>query len=598
VVNDTVAVEPLNSLGVIYDKSPDTKFIQDGLYAGYRTYMNIGEILDKFGDYLTQDQIDRLEGPQGGLFNADSDIVGKKMKYYNDDITDKYIRNNITLDSTLGNYGSASANHYLVSHVEWKSQRKVAFLTYFNEFGDETTELVSEDFPVPDYAEKITEIGEYGKKDVIYLFDDMSIKYGWVSEVWQGVRIDDDIYCMMGPKKYQYRSLDNPNDVKLGYHGVVYNNTNAEPVSLMDRMKPFQYLYFIIVHKLKKLIARDRGKLFHFDTTMVPEELGLEKALYYMEEMDIDFYNPLQNAEQPGIHQRSKITTATDRSNMQHILNYIQLMEAIDHQMSDVAGITRQREGQVHASEAVTNMQQTIRQSNTITEAIYFQPHDRLWESVLSSMIQCAQVLLKNKGTTKQYVLDDLSLHTLQVTPDFFHNSDFGVFISNSLKDTELFQNLKQLSQVLLQTDRARISDIIKMYKATSISDLASKIEQSEKDFDAKQREQQEMQQQMQQEQIQAEMQEREAQRIHERELQAQRDQAALERELLKIQGNLSESSIDSQKLEIEKEKLSLEKEVKDKELKHEAKENEKDRQSAEKIAAIRKPTTPPKSKK
>lgn len=153
---------------------------------------------------------------------------------------------------------------------------------------------------------------------------------------------------------------------------------NAESISLMDRMKPFQYLYFIVAHKLKKLIATDRGKVFHFDITMVPEKLGLEKTLYYLEEMNIDFYNPLHNAETPGVHQRSKVTTATDRSNMQHILNYVQLLAALDEQISDVAGITRQREGQIARNEAVTNSQQTIMQSATITEAVYFQPHNKL----------------------------------------------------------------------------------------------------------------------------------------------------------------------------------------------------------------------------
>lgn len=79
---------------------------------------------------------------------------------------------------------------------------------------------------------------------------------------------------MMGPKKQQYRSIDNPFSVKLGYHGVVYSAMNAQPIAIMDRMKPFQYLYFIIMHKLKKLIAQDKGKIFHLDSTMLDPKLG------------------------------------------------------------------------------------------------------------------------------------------------------------------------------------------------------------------------------------------------------------------------------------------------------------------------------------
>lgn len=79
---------------------------------------------------------------------------------------------------------------------------------------------------------------------------------------------------MIGPKQLQFRSIDNPYDVKLGYHGLVYSSMNSSPVSLMDRMKPFQYLYFIIMHKLKKLIAQDKGRIFHFDLSMVDPSMG------------------------------------------------------------------------------------------------------------------------------------------------------------------------------------------------------------------------------------------------------------------------------------------------------------------------------------
>jgi hypothetical protein len=171
--------------------------------------------------------------------------------------------------------------------------------------------------------------------------------------------------------------LDDPSAVELGYRGVIYNNMNAINISMMDRMKPYIFLYMIVVHKLKKLIAHDKGKVFHFDVSMIPKEIGLEKALHYLDNMNIDFYNPLMNAEQAGTYQRSKLTSATDRSNMQHILNYVQLMQAIDNEISDVVGITRSREGQTTSSQSVTNAQQDLAQSYNVTE-IYFNLHNKV----------------------------------------------------------------------------------------------------------------------------------------------------------------------------------------------------------------------------
>lgn len=182
---------------------------------------------------------------------------------------------------------------------------------------------------------------------------------------------------MIGPKELQFRSKDNPNDVSLGYHGVIYNATNASPVSLMDRMKPFQYLYFIVMHKLKELIAQDQGKVFHFDTTMVDPKIGLEKTLYYLKKLNIDFFNPLANADVPGQAQRGKISGETDMSNMQFILSYINILAALDNQISEVAGVSRQKEGQAAPSEAVTNVQSNIQMSSMVTE-VYYRLHAKL----------------------------------------------------------------------------------------------------------------------------------------------------------------------------------------------------------------------------
>jgi hypothetical protein len=124
----------------------------------------------------------------------------------------------------------------------------------------------------------------------------------------------------------------------------------------MDRMKPFQYLHFIVMHKLKKPIAQDQGKVFHFDVSMVDPKIGIEKTLYYLKEMNLDIFNPLANADEPGQAQRGKIASETDMSNMQYIMNYINILAAIDNQISEVAGVSRQREGQTTPTEAVLLM--------------------------------------------------------------------------------------------------------------------------------------------------------------------------------------------------------------------------------------------------
>lgn len=571
ILKNEVYIDPLNSLGVFYHKSPEVKFVQDGLYAGYRTMMSVGDIIDRFGEFMEKEDIERLTSNMQGINGARADLIGPKMKYHNTDVYEQYMSKMMNYGYNEGSYGLPSyGEDWLVTLVEWRSEKKVYFLKFINEHGDEEQIIVNEDFEIPKEATRETVKGKYNSKKTVWKWGVFTAEEAWIPEIWQGVRIGEDIYCCIGPREYQLRSSDNPYDVKLSFHGIVYNAMNAQPISLMDRMKPFLYLYLIVVHKLKRLIARDKGQVFHLDLSMIPEKMGLEKVLYYLEEMDIDLFNPLQNAEKPGSYQRGKITGSTSRSNMQHIMNYISLMDAIDQQIAEVAGVTRQREGQVSSGEAVTNAQENILRSATITEATYFQPHFKLWEKVLDTAISLAQACWKNKTILKQYVLDDLSVATLEMGPEDLKNSDFGVFLSNHIKDNQVFETLRAMIQPLIQNDKAKMSDIIKMIKANSVQQLAKEIEASEEATLAQQQQQMQMQQQMAQEQLKAQELSEEKDRQLKREialLEAETDIRLKEMDILN-----SDNDQDGIPSELEIEKFKVDTEFKRKKLELEEK--------------------------
>jgi len=488
--NNIPKIKPINPLGFIHIKSTETKYIQDGIAAGSKTYMPISQVVDEFQEDLSEEDLKRLEDKNIFMGTGPKNYMEYNhvsfSSYYNTPLDGQYFRRN--------NHDSI-----VVQHVEWKSLKKVGFLTYINEYGDEEIEMVSEDFVVPKNAVKRNIDQGYGKKLVYYFWEEndmiYSLRWSWVEEVWEGTRIGDNIYTRIGPKKQQFRSMDDPYTVRLGYHGLIYSSTNAPAISIMDRMKPFAYMYIIIVHKLKKLIAQDKGPIFPLDTSMIDPKIGLEKTLFYLTEMNIDFYSSLQNAQEPGAAQRAgKVTGRIDMSTTNNIMNYIQLLAAIDQQISDIAGIPKEREGQILPNQAVTNAQNSIALSSMITE-VYLQPHDRLWESILDSFLKVAVDNLKNRKSNFQIVLDDASVQTLQINEEDLLMSDFGIFVTSSAKDARTFEELRGLSQALLQNDKAKLSDIIKMMKATSMSELQEQIKNSEKMAD-------EMQQQLQQQQF------------------------------------------------------------------------------------------------
>jgi len=518
--NGLPKITVLNPLGVFFHKSPEQKFVENSLYAGYRTYMTSAEIFDKFPNLSEEDakRIDHVS--MGPNHYGRTDTIGSEMKYFHED---SYYYNQANFPfSGEGSYGKDALNneYWLVQHAEWRSQKKIGFISYLNEAGEEEMDTVSEKFEIPDFAKTQRDPVTKEKQWVWEAVDNngqpttYTYTEGWIEEIWEGTRIGESVYINVGPKENQFRSQDNAHGyLKLGYHGMIYNAMNAPSVSLMDRMKPFQYLYLGIAHRMKKLIAQDKGPIFHFDISMVDPSIGLEKTLYYLTELNIDFYNPLQNAEQPGWSQRGKVTGSSSMSTAQHVINYIRILESIDAQISDVAGVTKPAEGQIVASEAVTNAQSNIAMSALVTE-VYFQAHNKVWENILNSLLQTAQYCFKHKSFKKAFILDDMSIETLNITPDSLENADFGVFVSNSPKENQLFETLRNLSQSFIQNDKAKVSDIIRMFRTDSMSELEAIIKTSEQEADAQM-------QQMQQQQLEAQMQMQQAQQAFELEKQA-----------------------------------------------------------------------------
>lgn len=583
-------VKVLNPLNVFYHKASDTKYIQDGLFAGYKRYMPIVDILNEYGDYMSDEDLKKLESKIDG--NSNQHRIGQTslgvpqtnaqmQEYHFDSTEDAFWQSTVDGTSYQGQYGESNMNQYMVVHAEWVSQRKIGFLWTINEFNEEETEIVDENFSVPKNAHKEKKI-KNGKECTYYYWQvgDQLFKYEeqWVPQVWEGTRLANDIFVNIRPKQYQYFSIDRPSVHKLGYNGVVFNNMNAESVSLMDRMKPYQYLYFVVMHKLKKLIAKDQGKVYHFDMTMVPDELGLEKTMYYLQEMNIDFYNPLKNSDVAGAFQRGKVTNSTDMSNMQYIIQYINVLNYLDTMISDTAGVTRQREGQTQGNQAVTNAQSDLTQSALVTE-IYFDVHNKMWEDALNNLLSIARRYYKeNKKNYLQYVLDDLSMETIMISEDDIEDCDLGVFVTDAAKETAVFNQLQQLAQAVIQNESGNLSHVIKILKGDSMSELERDIKQYEDEKASKQSQEYEAQRKLQMESAE-----------YARETMLMKEQAITERELaraeidvwkfqkdidmndngvadfqevekLKLQKLATDNShnVDKDKLAIEREKLKL----------------------------------------
>jgi len=472
IVNKEVVVRVVNPLYCDFDRNVNNKNIEDGDWFKEDCTMTIGQIMDRHGSSLTDAQVKKLD--EGDLRKSISNTMFPGFGYTEKDIQE-YERGG------KSDRSRSSTNHYLVSYVSWKSMKKIGFLSDFIEGIEDL--IVDEGFSLtPEMKEK-----------------GVTLEWKWIPEVWEGVKIADDFYIDIKPRPNQIRSMDNPYKVKLPYYGSVYNCTNTEQTSIVDLLKPHQYLYNIIWFRLESEIAKAKGKKMIMDIAQIPKSQGidLEKWIYMFDNVGIGFINSFEEGTgklgQGKTANFNQFTTA-DMTLSQSIGQYIGILEKIERVVDKIIGISPQREGAISSSETAQGVERSVTQSSHITEP-WFYVHDEIKKKVLQACIECSKFAY-NKSKKIHYITDDLERISTEIDTEMFADSDYGVFVSNSTKEAKVFQKLEMLSSQALSSGAATLNDVIKMFNATSVAELSKEIRVSENKKD--QKEQQSQQQQIQ----------------------------------------------------------------------------------------------------
>lgn len=466
-------VERVNPMYFDYEKSVDLEYIHDAAWCCRKMIMSATEIYDRFYDKMSEKQLNELlelidEKPGSGM----TPQVGKSELDYNHIKLHK-------LNSFTDN--PFDTDQITVYHCCWKSFKKIGFVTLINEETGEIEEYqVDEDYKVTGEEE--------------------SVDWKWIIEVWEGYRIGDDLYIGIQPLEYQHISADNPNSSKLPYTGVLYNNTNSKPRSLVSMMKPLQYMYIVVWYRLELAMSRDKGKVPVVDVTQIPKSMGIDvnKWMHYLGALGVAFINPYEEGwDVPGREGGRPATfnqfQSWDLSMANIIDQYVNLMAKIEDMVAKLTGITPQRQGSIAASELVGNTTQAITQSYHITEP-WFWTHNQVKKEVLTMLLDTAKVAWKDNKTCLNYILDDATRAFITLSDDFFY-SDMDVFVEDSTKNRQDLDQLKQLLQPAMQNG-ASLLDIAEIITMDNINMIKDRLE----DIEQKRMEQMQQQQQAEQE--------------------------------------------------------------------------------------------------
>ena len=382
------------------------------------------------------------------------------------------------------------AGNVRVLRVYWKSRRKIKKVkSYDPETGEETFDFYPETYIIDK---------DKGEEETIF----------WVNEAWEGTKIGKDIYIGMRPRAVQYNRLSNPSRCHFGIVGSIYNMNDDKPFSLVDMMKPYNYLYDAIHDRLNKHLAKNWGKIVQLDLAKVPKGWDVEKWLYFAKTNNLAIVDSFKegNSGLAKGHLAGSLNNASSGVIDAEMGNIIQqevnLLDFIKMEMSDVVGISKQREGQISNRETVGGVERATLQSSHITEWLFYM-HEDVKKRALECFLETAKIALKGRTLKFNYILGTGALQISEIDGDEFAENDYGLIVDSSNATQELNSKMDMLAQAALQNQALGFSTIMKLYGSCSLAEKQRMVEANEKRIQEQQQQQQQQQMEIQQMQIQ-----------------------------------------------------------------------------------------------
>ena len=430
--------------------------------------MELSEIIESCPD-ITKEEIDHLRSSleDYGLINVRESNLGNpditsgidSIKYDTYDplvlqermlIESEMKENNDSLVDFLGLSSNVSAfgYKYVVVRAYWISKRKIGKLVYLDEMGNEQSMLVDEHYKNGTIPTQI------------------SLEWGWVNEWYQGEKIGPDIYHVKPFRLLSYCPLI----------GTTYEVKNTEAKSLLDMMKPFQVIYNICMNQLFELLRKEIGNVASINIRRIPKlKDGDDQDAIDMWEMEarergvvFDDDSP-ENTKAPVSN--TSIAKNIDLTRTNEIQSRYNLAVQMKNECWELIGMSKQRLGLISASETATATNTAVQQSYSQTEPL-FVAHEYVLGQLYQAIIDAALYVESSKEqSTLSYITNEGESAFIQVNGTDLRFRDLKVFPTNRPEDTQMFNELRQLAQAVIQNG-GTLYDVIELYSTKSMRQM------------------------------------------------------------------------------------------------------------------------------
>lgn len=479
IIGGEPTIERVNPLKIRVFKSGYSNRIEDADIIILEDYWSPGRVIDTYYDVLSKKDMEYIEHIPDHVSQASIDSmdnIDERFGFVDNNMVGEEMSSNGFYFDPLNLFSDSISNSLLpydlagnirVLRMYWKSRRKIKKVkSYDLETGEEIYNFYPETYIINK---------DLGEEEKIF----------YINEAWEGTKIGTDIYVNMRPRVVQYNRLSNPSRCHFGIVGSIYNLNESRPFSLVDMMKQYNYLYDVIHDRLNKLMAKNWGKILRLDLARVPKGWDIEKWIYYAKANGLAVEDSFKEGNIGA--SSGKLAGALNNASSgvidaefgNSIQQQINLLEFIKLEMSEVAGITRQREGQISNRETVGGVERATLQSSHITEWL-FVIHDGVKKRAIECFLETAKIALKGRKKKFSYILSDGTNMIVDIDGDEFAEADYGLVVDNSRGTQELSQKLDILAQAALQNKILSFSTIMKLYGSHSLAEKQRLVERDE----------------------------------------------------------------------------------------------------------------------
>jgi hypothetical protein len=577
-LEDDYEIELWNPALTFYHKSPSARYISQSNYVGHIELLTVSDIIDKYGYMMSEEQLQSLEAIYPikaagyllpGVQNDGGFYDPTRSHEWNVDGPSLAMRQFTSFNDHFGLLGDDVINHILqesedlqdfdnwsllrVTTAYWKSQRMLGHLTKIDDDGFLTQMVIDENYKVTTKPVYDTTVRKIKDKDTLIYGE--HIDWIWINQTHGGIKIGPNrasfygnndssgfnpIYLNCGPLPFQFKGDHTLYGCKLPVEGAVFSDRNMKSRSLVDMMKPNQIGFNLVNNQISDILIDELGTIIVLDHNTLPrhsqgEDWGRHnyaKAYVAMKDFQIlPLDTTIANTENSTNFNHYQVLNMEQTN---RLLSRVNLAQYFKQQAFEVVGITPERMGQINAQQTATGVEQAINNSYSQTEMYFVQHSEHLMPRVHKMRTDLAQYYHSKKPSIRlQYVTGEDEKVNFEINGTEFLLRDLNIFVSTKINQKQIMEQIRGLA-INNNTAGASIFDLGNIIKADSLAEIGHVLK-------------------------------------------------GIEEKTMKMREEEMEAAREVEQMRIEADQLALEAKQR-----FEAEENQKDRESSERIAEIR----------